>query len=87
MPAVGAGDPWRCFRRLRDSSPTRRRNRSFNGVAIDSRNTPSEVSLIYRKYKNSFPGLGVATHPGYLRGDSCSWKVWSRRRWNCKGFE
>ena len=30
--------------------------------------------------------LGVVTLPGHLRGDSCSWKVWSRRRWNCKDF-
>ena len=29
--------------------------------------------------------LGVGTHPRYLRGDSCSWKDWSKRQCNCKG--
>ena len=30
--------------------------------------------------------LGVVTLPGYLRGDSCSWKVWSRRTVELQGF-
>ena len=39
------------------------------------------------KSRSSIRYLGVSTPPRYPRGNSCSLRVWSRQRSNCKGFE
>ena len=61
------------------------------GETFDKNNSGSSQKSVHverdweLKSRSSIRYLGVSTPPRYPRGNSCSLRVWSRQRSNCKG--